>query len=391
MIVREVRDDEATDSERLTSQAFFFGDRRFMRKGAGSGPQPLDRTTFGVWDDCGLQAKAVVIDFEQVFGERSLCRMGGIADVVCLPASRGKGYARAALQRALEHMREVGQPVSILFPFAYRYYRRLGWEWVGRRRTYTMPAGHFRLVPETEHVRLAGEDDRPAIQRAYAQYATRYRGMLVRGAQLWQQRLDDSDDTFTYTYRYPQSGPVEGYVTWKGGEGSRIRVGEFIALNLQAKRALLGLMRRHNMQTDSFRWHAAEDDALWMTDFEIGIDTSLEPLAMGRVVDVAGAFGCWKPLTDAEGAADVQITDDVCPWNNACWRVELSGGAVTAVPTNADPQVSLDIRALSQAFYGSPSLMELRNAGLVHVSEQTSWETLERALAGPPMNIHDSF
>ncbi|HLV81992.1 MAG TPA: GNAT family N-acetyltransferase, partial [Chthonomonadaceae bacterium] len=314
-----------------------------------------------------------------------------IAGVACLPASRGRGYAGAGLKYALERMREAGQILSALFPFSWDYYRRFGWEWVGAYPRYSAPARIFKPDPGTENVRAATPQDRPKVEDVYRQFAGRYRGMISRTERDWNHILNDSPKNFTYTYLYEQAGQVEGYLTYRGGKEEETHIREFLCLTPHAQRALLGLLRRHEMQVEKFTWSAAPDDGLWAQGYHWDIETRLGPVTQGRVVDVPAALQAWKPSASVQGRLTLGVQDECAPWNTGTWQVAFSGGQVEVRPASSEPQVSLDIQALSQAYFGTPSVSDLRAWERLQVHEEAGYQALVDLLAGPPMWMNDHF
>jgi len=126
--IRLITDEEMERAFYLGSQAFRHGERDDNRaQNWRNDPNRTPMSSYGVYDEGGMQAKVVVIHYRQHFGPHTVIPMGGIAGVVCLPASRGKGYAGTCLKYALERMRDEGEVISALFPFAWEFYRNLGW------------------------------------------------------------------------------------------------------------------------------------------------------------------------------------------------------------------------------------------------------------------------
>lgn len=388
MEIREIRQDEMELAFYLRTQAFHGGSRDM------SGMQHPDRlmeTIHGLWDEAGLQCKVNVIDYRVQMGPNVIVPMGGIGGVACLPAARGKGYAATLLRHSLVRMREAGQLTSVLFPFSFDFYAKLGWAWIGCKRTYKLPTRILRPHPETERVRAAIEADRPAIIAAYTEFSKRYRGMIVRAEKSWNQVLNHSDSNFRYTYLYERDGRVEGYLTYMGGKRESTELREFICLTARAQHALLGLLRRHEMQIDSFTWSAPPDDALWSALYHWDIETRLEPSAMGRIVDVPQALTAWKPVTFGAGSVAIGVQDDDAPWNTGTWLVEFADGSVTAKAVSSPPQVSLSIQALSQIYFGLPTAEDLLASDRVAVHDPAGYQALCALLEGPPMWMNDDF
>lgn len=388
MEIREIREDEREAAFALGSQAFMNGSRDMSRY---HHPDRLPRRAFGVWDAAGLQAMAAVIDFEIYLGHEATVSMGGVASVACLPASRSKGYAGLCLKFSLEQMREAGQAVSTLFPFSFAYYDKFGYSWAGELRTYEVKTSILRAVAETDDVRAATEADRPAIAAAYAEFARRYRGAVVRSDKLWNQSLDSTEKEFRYTYIYEKDGRLEGYFSYLGGKREQTKLRAFIALTIPARRALLGLLRRHDMQIEKFAWDAPIDDPLWSVLMHWDLKTSLQPVAQVRIVDIPTALAAWRPKASASGNVIVDVQDECAPWNQGAWRIEFAGGEVQAARTDESSQISLDIRALSQAYFGTPTVPQLRAADRLTVHDEAAYEALRALFDGPPMWMNDSF
>jgi predicted acetyltransferase len=386
--IREVREDEREAAYYIGSQAFRQGarDNSMMNR-----PDQLPRVTFGVWDAAGMQAKVTILAYRVYLGPDVVVPMGGVAGVACLPASRGKGYAGKCLKYSMERMRDAGQVVSTLFPFSFDYYDRFGWAWTGVSRNYEVPSRILQAAPETESVRAATESDRPAIAAAYDEFARRYRGAVERDERLWNQLLNSSDQQYRYTYLYENAGRVEGYLTYMGGKREDTHLREFVALTPASRRALLGLLRRHEMQIEKFTWSAPSDDPLWSTLYHWDLKTRIAPTTMARLIDVPAAIAAWRPRSSARGSLTVQVTDECAPWNHGVWRFEYAEGEARAERATQAPQVELGIRQLSQAYFGTPSVSQIRGAGEMVVHDEAGFSALAALLDGPPMWMNDSF
>jgi len=375
----------------IWSQAFEHGERtmddwRAMEQRYG------DRNvTYGLFDAAGLQATVLITDSKLQFGPDVRIPCGGVSGVACLPAGRGKGYAGDAIRFVLAKMKEAGQVTSVLSPFSWSFYQNLGWEWTGAYRRYSVLSRVLRPDPETDFVRLATRDDRTGIYDLYTRFSDQYRGMLMRNQAEWDHLLNDRKKEYTYTFVYERDGRFEGYLTFYGWKQDETSIREFLTLTPRARRALLGLLRRHEMQVKKFVWRAPENDLLWSQWIDWDIETKLIPLQMARIVDFAGALSLLHPPTDHHGVVDVAIRDANAPWNNGVWRITMESRHVTVTPTQATAQVEMDIRQATQAFFGAPTLDDLRLAECLTVHDEEGYLCLQHLLSGPPMWINDDF
>ncbi|HLJ56309.1 MAG TPA: GNAT family N-acetyltransferase [Chthonomonadaceae bacterium] len=381
---------ELQQARYIWSQSFENGARSIEEWDAWEARTPDGRTTYGVVTEAGLQAAIVLVDERVHYGEAEL-PMSAVCGVGVLPASRGRGLAGSGLLACFERMREGGFLLSYLEPFSWEFYGRLGYAWTAPTRKYVVPARVLPPSPETERVRLAGPADHGAVEACYAALARRYRGMMVRRPALWAWHFDASPKHTTYTYIYEADGRTEGYVQMHGGSSVETCLDELIALTPRARRGLLGLLRRHAMQTERFRWEAPADDPLWIALAHRELETSLRSRLMARIVDVEGALAALSPPAGLAGALTLQVIDATAPWNGGVRHVEVEGGSV-AVSAGAGPaQVTLPVQALAQAYLGSPGLTELRAEGLVTVADDAAFALLASLLAGPPAWCCDRF
>jgi predicted acetyltransferase len=389
--IRLLTKEEMSQAGYIWSQAFGFGKRRADTEEENR-PDATYGNTFavGAFDEAGLQAVLEIFDYRIYLGAECVVPMGGVGGVACLPASRGKGYAGQLLRFALGRMHELGVLTSALFPFSWEYYRKYGWEWVGTFRDYKVSTSCIKSDPETEYVRAATVADREIVKEIYTTYAKRYRGCMVRNEGVWY-FLNDTKEQYTFTYLYERDGLAEGYLIYRAGKEEETRLCEFIALTGRAQRALLGLLRRHEMQTKRFCWSAPLDDTMWSQYFHWDIETSLRNTPMGRVVDVAGAIRAWKPAREVQGSVVFSLQDTHAPWNTGTWEVEFGGGEAQVQPSQKTPQLAMDIQAFSQAYFGTPFLDAIRHAGRIDVADEAGYRAFADLLRGPLMWINDEF
>lgn len=392
MNIHPIAPDDIPDYQRIVSQSFQRG--RPATFGADILEQ-TDRARLGVYEDGRLQATLGILDFEMFFGaDRRPC--GGIFGVTCDPAMRGRGYAGALLRRALERMRERGQYLSSLWPFDYRYYRRFGWEWTGRSPHYSVPVKLMAASEETRYVEtLHGSpaEMAAALNPLYEAMATRYNGALVRTEKMWEDHLARHGERDPGIYVYRRGGQMEGCAIVRYTDDEKVgRVSQLLHTSERAYRGLLGLLAHHGMTVERFVWDAPQDDPLWSLVFNWPLETKLKPCGMSRIVDVERALASIRPDETARGGVTVEISDESAPWNAGTWRIEAeSGRLVVARDERAKPDLSLDIQALTQAYWGTPSLHALRPCERLAVHHESAFALLAALLPPRTAWLYDDF
>jgi predicted acetyltransferase len=350
-----------------------------------------DRTRIGVYENGRLQATLGIVDFQYIFGEsRRPC--GGIAGVASDPAMRGRGFAGTLVKRSLELMREKGQYLSSLWPFDFRFYRAFGWEWTGETRRFTVPLDLVPSTRETDFVEGVYENAVEVVSPIYERFAEQYNGMVLRSRKRWEQHLAPVDGRRRAVYAYRREGEIEGYVTIRYGDKEEdLHADDLIALTRRACEGLLGVARRHAMTASKLHFAAPMNHIFPSILTHWDVETKLQPAAMGRVVDVQAALEAQRPSERLRGELVAAIADEHAPWNAGTWRITVEGGRVQVERSSREAGVSLDIQALTQAYWGTPSLLDLRRWDRVAVRDDSHFAVLSALLPPAPVWLHDDF
>ena len=381
--------------DKLMVEAFGRGNRPAPSEAAAAPEEAAPQTRLGVFDGPRLVACAMIDPLTLAWGAAD-APLGGISGVACTADQRGRGHVGRLLAESLRTMREAGQYLSGLYPFAFAFYRRHGWEWVGEQRHSSVPTGELKAGPEGRCLTMSeGPDALPLVQPVYEQFARRYFGMGLRTEpQWWPKVLNHHGGRTTYVQVYsdPATGQAEGYLTFRYPDsGEAGQVGDFCANTPAAYRGLLSALHYYGVQVDKVSVSAPMDDPLALHLMHWDLETKVKPLFMGRVVDAAAALTALRPAPSLDGKIVLQIADPQCDWNSGVVAVTLDAGQVTVARSQDAPGIALDIQALSQAYWGQPSLGRLRAAGRLTVTDEAQYALLSRLLPPHLCFLRDHF
>jgi len=121
------------------------------------------------------------------------------------------------------------------------------------------------------------------------------------------------------------------------------------------------------------------------------LESVTSPLFMGRVVDVVRALESLNAPLHLQGKLILSVNDPTCDWNTGRFAIEAENGKITARPSSEEAGVAVDIQALSQAFWGQPSLSILRRAGRVSVTDERQFGLLSEILPEAVCYLQDFF
>jgi predicted acetyltransferase len=323
-------------------------------------------------------------------------RMGGIRHVATLPDEQNRGYAGSLLRDALRQMRRDRIPVSVLFPFSFRYYRKFGYELAGNHCHFWCRPNSLPAFAERARSRKAEPQDLPALVALNSRRSAGRVCTLHRTAEAWTGLLGDAGPGL---WVCAGPGGLEGFaVTSDSQDRQGGRVTQVLDLWAQTPggwRALIGLLSQQ--AGDSLEWAAS------MTDLQqSGLLKSTAPLREGfkpraittvrpgfqiRVVDVPEALACVVAAAP-RGAyrLSLRIRDEVLPENEQGLAIQGSRERVLLrSPRIGDPVLELDIRIFSQILCGYLSPAEAVSQDLARASSSAALETAELLFpAGDP-------
>lgn len=289
----------------------------------------------------------------------------GVWGVAAHPAYRRKGYVRQAMTALLAAQRAEGLVLSALYPFRESFYERLG----------------YVALPKTIKTQFASSGTAPLLKKDLGGQVT-----LKPLSEVYTQVRDflfklqpDIHGMAIFDYPTPGNavrrpawvalatiaGELEGVMIYslKGEEVAQfmLHAPRFYYRSSLARTLLLEWIARHIDQATQVEINLPpyERPELWLSDLKV-LTTTREIGPMGRVLDIAGLGG----LPVGPGSFTVQVSDPVCPWNDACWRFASDGGQLT-VTSAAQADCTLSIQAISALAYGTldPQDFSLRGWG----------------------------
>lgn len=326
-----------------------------------------------------------------IFGE--IYAMGGITGVATYPEYTKRGLVHSLMKCCLEHMREENQSISFLYPYAIPFYRKMGWEIVSDKMTFSLRDTQLPKmldVPDhVERVNLGHED----LKKVHDRFAKERHGALIRDELAWNEYWRwDVDDMVTAIY-YNEAREPEGYVVYYL-EKEIFNIKEMVALNNQARMELWNYISAHFSMVTEVRGANYTGEPLAFLFDDSDIKETICPYIMARIVDFQ-QFIEQYPFARQDESLDLRfrIEDDMAPWNHGTFIVKASRGKIVC-EKSADLRdghtVEANIQTLTTMLMGykRPSYL-LRNNRL-----QASRETvrlLERVIPMEKPYFSDFF
>ena len=387
--IRPLREDEREQIYALQSQAFNVPVNRMREMPAW--PADVAR---GAVADGELVAMLRTHQIGHYFGGRAVPGLG-IGGVSVAAHARGKRVAETMMLETLREFRAT-HPISMLYPATVPLYRRCGYEYAGYRIQYRAPldalpraSGGPAVVPWTP-------DELDGIEACYRAWASTTAGAVDRPAGWWRDRvLHASKDQTLYRYCVREEGAVTGYVIYnqeKSGSAAwsfDLECRDLVWLTPAAGTALLAFAGRHRSTGDNLLWAGGATDALANLLPEQDLEHHFSFRQMLRLVDVAAAFEARGFPPPLEAAVELQVADPAFGWNDAGWRIEVSGGTAK-VAQAPGARARVDVGTLGALFAGMLSARDARRLGKLEADDDDV-ATLDAMLAGPAPFVNDWF
>ena len=296
----------------------------------------------------------------------------GVMGVGVLPTHRRRGALTGLMRRHLADAHERGEPLAMLFAAEGAIYGRFGYGLASLAGDIELPKEHARPW-EDEPIgtaRLLESEDEllDLLPGIYDRVQAQSVGMFTRSRDWWRvRRLRERPGRGKLTAVVIElDGAPEAYALYRIDFGIRhmvtssaVEVSEALGTSPRA----LSAAWRYLLAID---W-VERINAYWLPLDHPLFQWIREPRRMGftvlealwvRLVDVGAALSA-RGLR--EGEVVLEVRDELCPWNDARWRV-ASG---VAEQTDLVPDLRLDVAALGSVYLGGFTFEQLRWSGYV--------------------------
>lgn len=291
-----------------------------------------------------------------------------IVGVSTAPEHRNRGVAKTLMKAALQKQKERGEVLSLLIPFSYPFYEKMGYATCYQELCYTVKAP-FPHHGANGSWKTATSDDWETLRDIYLAFCANQNGYVYRNLAEWQfifdfaSLVDAQIDIF-----YNPAGVPCAYLYYLKNE-KRFRVIEAAWSLPEAKDAVLSHASSLS-PFPSFDWLLPKNSTIPRRS-SLKDKSELLPSAMARIVDISALmpFGL--------GGLKLNISDDFCPENNGIY---VDSG--TPKPANEKAHISVDIRtdiaSLSQLVLGFSSCRELEKTGKLQAASRAAMDTLDK-------------
>jgi|TARA_B100000315_G_scaffold256904_1_gene304108 predicted acetyltransferase len=346
---------------------------------AEENPDPLQpQWSLCAFDGEQLAASSGAYPFKIRFNGATMAA-AGVTAVAANPGYRRQGLVRELMVRTLHEQHDKGVPAAILWASMGAIYQRFGYGLASTHVNYDIDLRHTQFQhgdSANGYTRiLQKEEAMPIITQLYRQYSGKRNLLIHRAPVMWDGMIpakgkykpfiavfyDQQDQPTAYCiYRSKEIENNEAPGPWQ-----QLEMSDFCWLDLNAYRGIWAYLCSHDLVA-KLLWRGVPED-----DPAPGL--LLEP----RMLQRQTADGIWMRIIDVEsvlsarpyanpGEAVIRVSDDdLCEWNNGCYRIASNGQQVDVERLNADAKadIEMSIHGLASLTSGHSSASWLSRIG----------------------------
>ncbi|MFC3455219.1 GNAT family N-acetyltransferase [Amycolatopsis speibonae] len=356
----------------------------------------LDRGLFATAEDGRPVGTAAAYSFELTLPGEIVVPASGVTAVGVLPTHRRRGALSAMMRRQFADFRARGEILSVLLASEALIYRRFGYGPATYTHRLTVQRHQAAFaVPRTasgsiELLRRA--DCGGLLEEVYDRYRRARPGALSRPHRWWAAGAGQppvSEASRYIALHRDAEGVPDGYACYSHTAPSTLTVDETIAVDDVVSTALARFLLEHDLITQVVFNQCPPDHPLrWqLEDFraaEVGGDTDW---LWVRLLDIPRALTTRGWFADGELVLDVT---DAALGEHGRHLLTVRNGEADCVPTDREPDLSLDVSDLGSIYLGGTAPSTLVRAGHIRAHRPSAVAVADALFRGerPPHCLH---
>ncbi|WP_439379120.1 GNAT family N-acetyltransferase [Amycolatopsis lexingtonensis] len=334
----------------------------------------MDRNLLAVTSDGQPVGTAGTYSFELTLPGEILAPAAGVTAVGVLPSHRRRGVLSAMMRRQLADLRARGEFLGVLLASEAVIYRRFGYGPATYTQQLTVP--RHQAGPALPRARTATEAPGSVevwpragcvgtMEEVYDRYRRAQPGALSRPRRWWSSGAGQPPISPAPRYvavHRDADGVADGYASYAIGDPRTLTVDETIAADDAVFTALARFALEHDLVTDVVFKHVPPGHPLrWqLADFRAGQVGGDTDWLWVRLLDAPRALTArgWS----ADGELVLDVTDPFLA-ERGRYLLTVRDGKAECVPSDREPDLSLDVSDLGSIYLGGTTPSTLVRAG----------------------------
>ena len=316
---------------------------------------------------------------------------GGVAGVSSLPEHRGEGNIANMFVYALQYMKDNNMILSGLGPFAFQFYRKMGYEWCYTWQLVTIPIEDLKSFPAAPKYKELRRENWELFEEFRNKVNSKINGPVIRDQHIINNKWSQYESQRKRVYAALNENDEIISMMVYHQEGREIKVSELYFESEKARQYLLNFLYRHRSMTDKVELIVAVDDEVRAILPTPRINYWHWAYMMGRIVVVKDVLELLKLENSFEGSYTIKVKDDLADWNNKTFKVSCKENRLLVEETDNEADFEITIQRLSQLAMGYISGKEALKLELLKVNNQEKIHLLEKSFSKRTVMLWQEF
>lgn len=351
IIVRHLNPDDVREHDKVSSQAFVYSCD--IDDKASVLPSEIMLGAF-LPDNKTLMADMEIGDKLCNFGNSTL-RCAAVGGVAAKPEYRGRGAVKALFAELFNEAWDI----SILYPFSDAYYRRLGYETVGRALKIKLPFKSLIGIERNSCAKLYEGENKKQLLDIYNAYARKNNLCFLRDELML--CSDNPYESCQYTYYLDNA-----YITFvTSRDDLTVYVKELIYLDASSFKKILGFLKNFEGNYDTIVFEKLPINTPILNYIADSKNAEINQYSVGaaRIINAENVLKANK-YPNADGRFVVEIKND------GIYDVSFKNGTANVIKNStAEVEISMDVATASRVILSgisSESEAEYLNGMEIH-------------------------
>lgn len=302
-----------------------------------------------------------------------------VVGVATAPAARGKHLFKPLLEMAFQVLRSQKFPFVILMPIFAGIYLPYEFAYCYNRHKYSLELDKLNIPADSslniEYMPVLNKD---ILAKIYYNITKEWNGVPVRTDFQWEKLLKVHSLENVVCAVCRQDDADVGYMLYKITDRA-FTVIELLAENQQVKNRLLQYAALHKSEADKIEWLAEAWDKTYLHFNDQSMSGSLQPFMMARCIDARLALAK-LPIeeTVTDFSLNLLLTDKIINENNHLLKLTVGKGKLTVESTMEEEDVTMNMAAFTQIYFGVYTASELYEAGYIKCGSQEKLLLLDK-------------
>ena len=338
-----------------------------------------ENTVVGGFNELGQMQNMLHLNPYLIKLRNKLWDMPYLVGVATAPEARGQHLFRPLLQYTCQLLNREDVPFVFLMPIEAGIYLPYEFSYCYYRHSYNWSLDQLKLPAAGRELQVVRKPLNQAqeLPGLYAELTASWNGVPVRDGAQWEKLLTVHQAEQVCCAIVYKAGRPSGYLLYKL-EQDTFHILELLAQDFPSRNRLLLYAAQHKSEAKRITWLAEPWDKTYLQLPQQAMSGSLQPFMMARCINAAQALLAHRPQEPFLASIVLELTDSLLEENNWQLHCQVVMDHLELSQTKLPPDITMDMGAFTQIYFGTFTATELAEAGRIKVHNAAQLAALDK-------------